>query len=105
MKLSKLDETTADYTRNGLTPRYSDLDVNKVKYTGWILEFREEEYAANARLFVMQTKQLNCLPQYYRLICAKAKKNRQRAWMPSAKTVSTYGFMYVRKPRSFFFQN
>ncbi|GJZ58543.1 ferritin-3, chloroplastic [Tanacetum coccineum] len=24
---------------------------------------------------------------------------------PSAKAVSTYGFMYVRKPRSFFFQN
>lgn len=41
-KLPKLDETTADYTRTGLTPRWSDLDVNQhvnnVKYIGWILE-------------------------------------------------------------------
>ncbi|KAL5729412.1 hypothetical protein ACHQM5_002371 [Ranunculus cassubicifolius] len=41
-KLPKLDETTADYVRNGLTPRWNDLDlnqhVNNVKYIGWILE-------------------------------------------------------------------
>ncbi|THG18395.1 hypothetical protein TEA_012708 [Camellia sinensis var. sinensis] len=41
-KLLKLDESTADYIRNGLTPRWSDLDVNQhvnnVKYIGWILE-------------------------------------------------------------------
>ncbi|CAL5443126.1 unnamed protein product [Camellia sinensis] len=41
-KLPKLDESTADYIRNGLTPRWSDLDVNQhvnnVKYIGWILE-------------------------------------------------------------------
>ncbi|GMQ06710.1 hypothetical protein CsSME_00051184 [Camellia sinensis var. sinensis] len=41
-KLLKLDESTADYIRNGLTPRWSDLDVNQhvnnVKHIGWILE-------------------------------------------------------------------
>lgn len=41
-KLPKLDESTADYVRNGLTPRWNDLDlnqhVNNVKYIGWILE-------------------------------------------------------------------
>uniref|UniRef100_A0A1S4CA60 Acyl-[acyl-carrier-protein] hydrolase n=1 Tax=Nicotiana tabacum TaxID=4097 RepID=A0A1S4CA60_TOBAC len=41
-KLPKLDEITADYTRTGLTPKWSDLDVNQhvnnVKYIGWILE-------------------------------------------------------------------
>ncbi|CAL5351428.1 unnamed protein product [Camellia sinensis] len=41
-KLPKLDESTADYIRNGLTPRWSDLDVNQhvnnVKYIGRILE-------------------------------------------------------------------
>ncbi|KAK1420998.1 hypothetical protein QVD17_23021 [Tagetes erecta] len=42
IKLPKLDETTADYVLSGLTPRWSDLDVNQhvnnVKYIGWILE-------------------------------------------------------------------
>ncbi|XP_058206800.1 palmitoyl-acyl carrier protein thioesterase, chloroplastic [Rhododendron vialii] len=41
-KLPKLDEHTADYVRSGLTPKWSDLDVNQhvnnVKYIGWILE-------------------------------------------------------------------
>lgn len=41
-KLPKLDKSTADYVRDGLTPRWSDLDVNQhvnnVKYVGWILE-------------------------------------------------------------------
>ncbi|PIA65262.1 hypothetical protein AQUCO_00100619v1 [Aquilegia coerulea] len=41
-KLPKLDESTSDYVRNGLTPRWNDLDlnqhVNNVKYIGWILE-------------------------------------------------------------------
>ncbi|KAE8682868.1 Palmitoyl-acyl carrier protein thioesterase [Hibiscus syriacus] len=41
-KLVKLDDSTAEYVRKGLTPRWSDLDVNQhannVKYVGWILE-------------------------------------------------------------------
>ncbi|XP_071910952.1 palmitoyl-acyl carrier protein thioesterase, chloroplastic isoform X2 [Coffea arabica] len=41
-KLPKLDDKTAEYIRTGLTPRWSDLDVNQhvnnVKYIGWILE-------------------------------------------------------------------
>nr|UQT18323.1 fatty acid thioesterase B3 [Pelargonium x hortorum] len=41
-KLPKLDDNTADYVRKGLSPRWSDLDVNQhvnnVKYIGWILE-------------------------------------------------------------------
>ncbi|KAE9466205.1 hypothetical protein C3L33_01886, partial [Rhododendron williamsianum] len=41
-KSPKLDESTADYIRTGLTPRWGDLDVNQhvnnVKYIGWILE-------------------------------------------------------------------
>ncbi|KAK6126893.1 hypothetical protein DH2020_039365 [Rehmannia glutinosa] len=44
-KLPKLDDNTADYIHTGLTPRWSDLDVNQhvnnVKYVGWILEFLE----------------------------------------------------------------
>ncbi|CAI9100261.1 OLC1v1037223C3 [Oldenlandia corymbosa var. corymbosa] len=43
-KLPKLDDKTADYIRTGLTPRWSDLDVNQhvnnVKYIGWILEVK-----------------------------------------------------------------
>lgn len=41
-KLSKLDKNTADYIRKGLTPQWSDLDVNQhvnnVKFISWILE-------------------------------------------------------------------
>ncbi|CAL5438559.1 unnamed protein product [Camellia sinensis] len=47
-KLLKLDESTADYIRNGLTPRWSDLDVNQhvnnVKHIGWILEVNNAGY-------------------------------------------------------------
>ncbi|XP_078432320.1 fatty acyl-ACP thioesterases B [Wolffia australiana] len=41
-KLPKLDVETADFVRDGLKPRWSDLDINQhvnnVKYIGWVLE-------------------------------------------------------------------
>ncbi|KAI7741859.1 hypothetical protein M8C21_026575 [Ambrosia artemisiifolia] len=46
-KLPKLEEATADYVRNCLTPRWNDFDVNQhvnnVKYIGWILESAPQE--------------------------------------------------------------
>ncbi|XP_071697500.1 palmitoyl-acyl carrier protein thioesterase, chloroplastic-like [Rutidosis leptorrhynchoides] len=54
-KLPKLEETTADYVRNGLTPRWSDLDVNQhvnnVKYIGWILESAPQHIVEKYELF------------------------------------------------------
>lgn len=53
-KLPKLEETTADYVRDGLTPRWSDLDVNQhvnnVKYIGWILESAPQQVVENYEL-------------------------------------------------------
>ncbi|XP_076920787.1 palmitoyl-acyl carrier protein thioesterase, chloroplastic-like [Bidens hawaiensis] len=41
-KLSTRDESVVEYVRYGLTPRWSDIDVNQhvnnAKYAGWILE-------------------------------------------------------------------
>eukprot|EP01018_Ginkgo_biloba_P003688 Gb_11733 [translate_table: standard] len=41
-KIYKLDDDTAENIRSGLSPRWSDMDVNQhvnnVKYIGWILE-------------------------------------------------------------------
>ncbi|CAA6666322.1 unnamed protein product [Spirodela intermedia] len=41
-KLPKLEDETADFVREGLKPRWGDLDVNQhvnnVKYIGWVLE-------------------------------------------------------------------
>lgn len=66
-KLPKLDETTADYARNGLTPRWSDLDVNQhvnnVKYIGWILESAPQE--------VVEKYELASLTLEYRRECRK----------------------------------
>ncbi|CAK9172276.1 unnamed protein product [Ilex paraguariensis] len=42
IKIPELDDNTADYVRTGLTPRWSDMDVNlhvnNAKYINWILE-------------------------------------------------------------------
>ncbi|XP_022899588.1 palmitoyl-acyl carrier protein thioesterase, chloroplastic-like isoform X2 [Olea europaea var. sylvestris] len=46
-KLSELTDDNADNVRTGLTPRWSDLDlnqhVNNVKYVGWILEQHQSQ--------------------------------------------------------------
>lgn len=66
-KLPKLDETTADYVCNGLTPRWSDLDVNQhvnnVKYIGWILESAPKQ--------VVEEYELASMTLEYRRECRK----------------------------------
>ncbi|WCJ29727.1 Palmitoyl-acyl carrier protein thioesterase chloroplastic [Euphorbia peplus] len=66
-KLPKLDDTTADYIRKGLAPRWSDLDINQhvnnVKYIGWILE--------SAPLSILETHELASITLEYRRECGR----------------------------------
>ncbi|XXG63737.1 hypothetical protein AAC387_Pa05g1852 [Persea americana] len=66
-KLQKLHENTADNVRRGLTPRWSDLDVNQhvnnVKYIGWILE--------SAPGSILESHELSCMTLEYRRECGK----------------------------------
>lgn len=66
-KLPKLDDNTADYARKGLTPRWSDLDVNQhvnnVKYIGWLLE--------SAPLPILESHELSAMTLEYRRECGK----------------------------------
>ncbi|KAK4391661.1 Palmitoyl-acyl carrier protein thioesterase, chloroplastic [Sesamum angolense] len=66
-KLPKLDDNTADYIRTGLTPRWSDLDVNQhvnnVKYVGWVLE--------SAPLPILETHELAGMTLEYRRECMR----------------------------------
>ncbi|KAK6248481.1 hypothetical protein QUC31_020046 [Theobroma cacao] len=66
-KLVKLDDSTADYVRKGLTPRWGDLDVNQhvnnVKYIGWILE--------SAPLPILETHELSSMTLEYRRECGR----------------------------------
>ncbi|XP_030489575.2 palmitoyl-acyl carrier protein thioesterase, chloroplastic [Cannabis sativa] len=66
-KLTKLDDKTADFVRTGLTPRWSDLDINQhvnnVKYIGWILE--------SAPLPVLESHELSSLTLEYRRECGR----------------------------------
>ncbi|KAL6496575.1 Palmitoyl-acyl carrier protein thioesterase, chloroplastic [Orobanche gracilis] len=66
-KLPKLDDNTADYIRSGLTPRWSDLDVNQhvnnVKYVGWILE--------SAPLPILESHELAGMILEYRRECMR----------------------------------
>ena len=66
-KLTKLDDKTADYVRSGLTPRWSDLDVNQhvnnVKYIGWILE--------SAPAGMMESHKLKSMTLEYRRECGR----------------------------------
>ncbi|KAI3803272.1 hypothetical protein L1987_31422 [Smallanthus sonchifolius] len=54
IKCSKQDQNIVDHVRNGLTPRWSDLDINQhvnnVKYIGWILESVPETIMENYEL-------------------------------------------------------
>lgn len=67
IKLPKLEETNADYVRTGLTPRWSDLDVNQhvnnVKYIGWILESAPKQ--------VVEKYELASMTLEYRRECRK----------------------------------
>ncbi|XP_043725111.1 palmitoyl-acyl carrier protein thioesterase, chloroplastic-like [Telopea speciosissima] len=66
-KLPKLDDSTADYVRTGLTPRWNDLDVNQhvnnVKYIGWILE--------SAPISILESNELYSLTLEYRRECGR----------------------------------
>ncbi|KAJ0030926.1 hypothetical protein Pint_13106 [Pistacia integerrima] len=66
-KLPKLDDNTADYVRRGLSPRWSDLDVNQhvnnVKYIGWILE--------SAPQAILESHELASMALEYRRECGK----------------------------------
>ncbi|XP_068343628.1 palmitoyl-acyl carrier protein thioesterase, chloroplastic-like [Pyrus communis] len=66
-KLPKLDDKTADVVRSGLTPRWSDLDVNQhvnnVKYIGWILE--------SAPLPILESHELSSMTLEYRRECGR----------------------------------
>lgn len=66
-KLPKLNDDNADYIRNGLTPRWSDLDVNQhvnnVKYVGWILE--------SVPLPILETHELAGMTLEYRRECRR----------------------------------
>ncbi|KAM2620964.1 hypothetical protein TB2_025784 [Malus domestica] len=66
-KLPKLDDKTADVVLSGLTPRWSDLDVNQhvnnVKYIGWILE--------GAPLPILESHELSSMTLEYRRECGR----------------------------------
>ncbi|WOK97036.1 palmitoyl-acyl carrier protein thioesterase, chloroplastic [Canna indica] len=66
-KLPKLEHNTADHVRSGLTPRWSDLDVNQhvnnVKYIGWILE--------SAPISILESHELASLTLEYRRECGR----------------------------------
>ncbi|XP_022158833.1 palmitoyl-acyl carrier protein thioesterase, chloroplastic-like [Momordica charantia] len=66
-KLSKVDDDTADNARMGLTPKWSDLDVNQhvnnVKYIGWILE--------SAPPPILESHELSSITLEYRRECGK----------------------------------
>ncbi|XP_020582393.1 palmitoyl-acyl carrier protein thioesterase, chloroplastic-like [Phalaenopsis equestris] len=66
-KLPKLDDDTAQYVQEGLTPRWADLDVNQhvnnVKYIGWILE--------SAPTSIMESHELTGMTLEYRRECGR----------------------------------
>lgn len=66
-KLPKIDDDSADYIQKGLTPRWTDLDVNQhvnnVKYVGWLLQ--------SAPALVVENHELAAITLEYRKECEK----------------------------------
>ncbi|KAK7347442.1 hypothetical protein VNO80_21972 [Phaseolus coccineus] len=66
-KLTKLDDNTADYIRTGLSPRWTDLDINQhvnnVKYIGWILESAPQP--------ILESHELSSMTLEYRRECGR----------------------------------
>lgn len=66
-KLPKLNDESANYVKSGLTPRWSDLDVNQhvnnVKYIGWILE--------SAPISLQESHELVSMTLEYRRECGR----------------------------------
>ncbi|KAG6736447.1 hypothetical protein POTOM_060779 [Populus tomentosa] len=66
-KLPKIDDNTADYICESLTPRWNDLDVNQhvnnVKYIGWILE--------SAPPPILESHELAAITLEYRRECGR----------------------------------
>ncbi|XP_074579950.1 palmitoyl-acyl carrier protein thioesterase, chloroplastic-like [Curcuma longa] len=66
-KLLKLEDDTAEYIQTGLTPRWSDLDVNhhvnNIKYIGWILESVPDS--------ILESHELAGLTMEYRRECGR----------------------------------
>ncbi|KAL8149261.1 hypothetical protein AgCh_006314 [Apium graveolens] len=66
-RLPKLTDSSADYIRTGLTPKWSDLDINQhvnnVKYVAWILE--------STPLPVVESHELASLTLEYRRECMR----------------------------------
>ncbi|XP_015902462.2 palmitoyl-acyl carrier protein thioesterase, chloroplastic [Ziziphus jujuba] len=79
-KLTKLDNETADFVRTGLSPRWSDLDINQhvnnVKYIGWILE--------SAPLAMLESHELSALTLEYRRECVRDSVLQSLTAVPSA---------------------
>ncbi|MBA0797240.1 hypothetical protein Gohar_007955 [Gossypium harknessii] len=70
-KLVKLDDSTAEHVCKGLTPKWSDLDVNQhvnnVKYIGWILEYLLQ----SAPLPILESHELSAMTLEYRRECGR----------------------------------
>lgn len=79
-KLPKIDDNTADFVRTGLTPRWSDLDVNQhvnnVKYIGWILE--------SAPLAILESHELASITLEYRRECGRDSVLQSLTAVPNA---------------------
>ncbi|ONK76624.1 uncharacterized protein A4U43_C03F30270 [Asparagus officinalis] len=81
-KIPKLNDDTADHVRRGLTPRWSDLDVNQhvnnVKYIGWILE--------SAPMSIVENHELASMTLEYRRECGRDSVLQSLSAVSAAET-------------------